>query len=300
MTFKDITVLALLLVIGLLFNRCAFRGDAFDSRRAEHAADRAAKHAERIASDMEKNMEEFGERMDEFGERMGEFGEHMGKAGEEFGEQMGKLGEGIGESFEGIDEEAKGITASLDNDDGVGGKPETVRLSITRELANPVEIDLALDVPAICGETALDFGRSRKSTLGVTAVGSGELQSPDISPVDSETIALSFRGETPGALTLKLPRNVPYVRFEEPQIKLALSENALLMKLDAASVGSLKVTRSKRKLTVKHADWQLTITGISQPLALMGLDGEMLGRVEANKRGEVEFDFADENQGGAK
>jgi len=90
------------------------------------------------------------------------------------------------------------------------------------------------------------------------------------------------------------------VRFEEPQLKLALSKNVLLMKLDAAAVGSLKVARSKKALTIKHPDWQLTITGISQPLALMNLDGEILGRVESNKRGEVEFDFANENEGGAK
>jgi hypothetical protein len=32
----------------------------------------------------------------------------------------------------------------------------------------------------------------------------------------------------------------------------------------------------------------------------MSLDGEMLGRVEYNKRGEVKFDFANENEGGAK
>ncbi len=294
MTFKDITMLALLLVIGLLFNRCAFKGDAFDVRPGEHAADKAARHAERIASDMEESMEKFGERMDEFGER-------MGKAGEEFGEQMGEVGERIGESFEDIDEELEDITASPDDDNEDGRKSEMVELSFTSELANPIEIDLALDVPAICDETTLDFGRARKSTLGITAAGSGEMQSPGISSVDSETIALMFLGETPSGLTLELPLNIPYVRFEEPQLKLALSENVLLMKLDAAGVGSLKVARSKKVLTVKHTDWQLTITGISQPLALVNLDGEMLGRVEANKRGEVEFDFTpDENEGGAK
>ena len=188
----------------------------------------------------------------------------------------------------------------LGDDKGADKKSETVELSITSQLDAPIEIDLALDVPALFGETALDFGRSRKNALGITVTGSGEMQSPGISPIDSETIALAFYGDTPSALMLELPRNVPYVRFEKPQVKLAFSENALLMKLDAASVGSLSVSRSKKVLTVKHADWQLTITGISQPLALMGLNGEMLGHVESNKRGEVEFDFADENEGGAK
>lgn len=294
MTFKDITMLALLLVIGLFFNRCAFKGDVFEARRGEHPADKAARHAERIASDMEESMDKFGERMDKLGERMGE-------AGEEFGEQMGEVGERIGESFEGLgDELEEDIAIHLDDGNGAGVKSETVEISITSELAAAIEIDLALDVSVICDETTLDFGRSRKSELGVTATGGGELQSPGISSVDSETIALVFYGETPSALTLELPRNVPYLRFDEPQLKLALSESALLMKLDAASVGSIKVARSKKALTVKHADWQLTITGISQPMALMGLDGEMLGRVEANKRGEVEFDFANGNEGGVK
>jgi hypothetical protein len=281
-------MLALLLVVGLFFNRCAFEGDAFDARQSERAADRATKHVERIVSDMEVSMEEFGER--------------MGEAGEEFGEQMGEFGESIGESFEDSgDEPEEDITVYLDDDKEADRKSETIELSITSQLDAPIEIDLALDVPAICGETALDFGRARKNALSIAAVGSDEMQSPGISSVDSETITLAFRGETPSALTLKLPRNVPYVRFEEPQqVKLALSENTLLMKLDAASVGSLKVARSKKALTIKHPDWQLTITGISQPLALMGLDGEMLGRVESNKRGEVEFDFVDENKGGAK
>ena len=294
MTFKDITMLALLLVVGLFFNRCAFKGDVFDAREA--------KHVERIVSDMEVSMEEFGEQMGEFGERMGEFGAQMGEASGEFGEQMGEFGESVGESFVNSgDESEEDITVYVDDNNGADRKSDTVELRLTSELADPIEIDLALDVPAICGETTLDFGRARKSTLGIGAIGSGAMQSPGISSVDSETIALAFYGETPSALTLELPRNVPYVRFEKPQqVKLALSENALLMKLDAASVGSLKVARSKKALTIKHPDWQLTITGVSQPLALMNLDGEMLGRIESNKRGEVEFDFANENEGGAK
>ena len=91
------------------------------------------------------------------------------------------------------------------------------------------------------------------------------------------------------------------MRFAKPQlVKLARSNNALLMKLDAASVGSLSVARSKEALTITHADWELIITGITQPLALMSMDGEGLGRVESNERGEIEFDFANENEGGAK
>ena len=287
MTFKDITVLALLLILGLLFNRCAFEGDAFDGRQV--------KHVERIVLDFEKDMEEFGERMEEFGERMDE-------AGEEFGEQMEELGESIGESFEDFGSEPQeAITIRLNGDDGADRESKTVELNITSQLDAPVEIDLALDVPAICVETALDFTRTRKDEMGIKAVGSDEMESPEISSVDSETVALAFYGETPSALTLELPRNVPYVRFAKPQlVKLARSNNALLMKLDAASVGSLSVARSKEALTITHADWELIITGITQPLALMSMDGEGLGRVESNERGEIEFDFANENEGGAK
>jgi|GEM_PF-3080540 len=287
MTFKDITVLALLLVVGLVFNRCAFEGDALGERQV--------KHIERIVADIEGDIEELGERMEEFGE-------HMGKAGEEFGEQMGEFGESIGESFEDSGDETKAdITLHSGDGNGAGKRAKTVELRITSQLDAPVEIDLALDVPAICNETALDFGHARKGELGVRASGNGELKPPGISPVDSETIALAFYGEAPSALTLELPRNVPYVRFEKPQqVKLALSEGALLMKLDAARVGSISVARSKKALTITHADWKLTITGISQPLALMSLEGETLGRVESNKRGEVEFDFANGKEGGAK
>jgi len=162
MTFKDITMLALLLIVGLSFNHCAFKGDVFDAREA--------KHVERIVSDMEVSMEEFGEQMGEFGERMGEFGAQMGEASGEFGEQMGEFGESVGESFVDFgDKSEEDITIHSDDDNGANRKSETVELSITSELADPIEIDLALDVPAICDETTLDFGRARKSTLGIGA-----------------------------------------------------------------------------------------------------------------------------------
>ncbi len=314
MSFRDITMLALLLVIGLIFNRCAFHGDAINLthservaqrtiKQAERAAEQVTRQAEQAAKDLERSAQRLNERMDEFSERMGEFGERMGEFGEEIGEKMERVGEHIGEEFEDAGEvPAEDAATELNIDVAAETKTAKVTLSVTHGLGVAPNIDLALDVPVLCRQTSLAFGRERKRTLSITTIGGDGLQSPEIAPVDSETVALKFRGETPRELSLELPRNVPYVRFALPQaVKLALSEDMLLIKLDAPAVGSLKVTRSKKLLTVRHADWTLNISGISQPLRFMGLDGTMFGGVGADQKGEVGFGFTSrENEGGRK
>src|SRR4030042_1258338 len=123
MTIKEITYLALLLIAGLIFNRCAFEGDATELTRAgkrKSAAVSIARQSEATAKSLEKKIDRLGQQIDEFGERMGELDERVGEEFEDLGDELSegtdKIGEQVGEST------AEGVSNDLGAEAEPGGK----------------------------------------------------------------------------------------------------------------------------------------------------------------------------------
>ncbi len=245
MTVRDFVMLALILVVGLAFNRCAFEGrPVFEN---EHGASH-------MSSQTDESLEEPFDRIDR---QLDEFGEAIERKSEELERRLER-------------------TIGRAEDDNSARSSVT----ITKRLRDGSDLHLVL--PSACEQTILDWGEMEKPRWSISLSGDEELDAPDISydkAKGSTTIAYGER--TPVTVKLALP-SVPFrLTIKEPDfIDAELLPGELAVRL--GRIGDVNAVRQGDRLTLSGDGWSLVLNGIKLPVRIVDSVGRVLGEFAAD------------------
>ena len=275
MTIREFTLLVLVLIAGLVMNRCSFERDVTDDlrwREARRNGQDASSKADRAGKELEQRLEELDQRMEGFGERLDR---RLDDLGEQLGDRAAQEGQPDGTDIS-----------------GTAGSIAETRRRLARIHVHPLrqqpEVDLTLDVPVLPATTTVEFSPERAGAVSVITVGKSGGEASVAEAASGDALQLAFEAGAPEVLTLKLPRNVPYVRFGSPPVlMLGLSDSALLLKLNLPELQELSLQRTESGVRLTHAEWSLMVKGITLPVHAAGFDGAKLATLSAGETEEV-------------
>ncbi len=259
MTVRDFLMLALILVVGLMFNRCAFEGKP---------AYKLDDHGKRIvihhSQSLEDSLDRLDQRMNEFGEEMERRSEEMEKRLERQSEEMDKTMEKAGETLE----------KSVEGAD-TGKKTAPSSVAITRNLRGGVPLHLVL--PSACTKTTVEWGGQSGKQWRISFSGDGEVDAPEIT-TDKEKgfTAISFGERKPETVELALPERPFRLTIKQPNfIDVELLDGELALRL--GRIGKVEAVREGDSLTLSGEGWTVELTGIKPPVRVVDSVGHVLG-----------------------
>lgn len=278
MTVRDFMMLALILVVGLMFNRCVFEG-----KPAYRLDDRSKRIIIHNGQSLEESLDRLDKRMNKLGEDMERRGEELEKRLERQSEELDKTMEKAGETLE---KSLKGA------DSGKKTAPSSV--TITRNLREGAPLHLVL--PSTCTKTTVEWGGQSGKQWRISLTGDGEVDAPDIT-TDKEKgfTAISFGERKPETVELALPARPFRLTIKEPDfIDVELLDGELALRL--GRIGNVKAVREGDSLTLSGKGWTVALTGIEPPVRAVDSVGRVLG--EFGDDGEATLETGGE--GGAQ
>lgn len=259
MTVRDFMMLALILVVGLIFNRCAF--DEKPVYDFDHGGTKVV-----IRSD--RSLEESLDRLDQ---QLNEFGEEIDRQAEDMDERLERQSEALDEAMEKAGEK---LEESMDGADaGESSAPSSV--AVTRILRDGSPLHLVL--PSACTQTTVKWGGEDGPQWRIALTGEGEVDAPEIA-VDKEKgfTTIAFGERKPETVKLALPARPFRLTIKEPDfIDVELLDGELALRL--GRIGNVKAVREGGNFTLSGEGWTLALTGIEPPVRAVDSVGRVLG-----------------------
>jgi hypothetical protein len=283
-TVKEFINLAIILLLGLMVNHCAFDNDItqYEPSRSLRTID------ERIE-----------QRAENFDQRMNQVSEELDQKMERLDQKMEKLGDSMDmdvdiEKPEAESEIEKGVKITSTRTESPGGE---TTLAIVGDLADFGSVK-SFEFTQIPAEMLVVLNGCAPSIFMLNMSGGGEIESPDITDEGAGRIIIDFSGAMPKSAQATLPPGIAEVFFgEDEAVRLALEPSGAVLHLDSA-VGKLNIKRSGDWVTLSHQDWSVRIKGLTQPLQVVDADGAELGKLDAGKASELSIVL--DGEGGAQ
>jgi hypothetical protein len=266
MTVKEFVNLAVILLLGLMVNHCAFHKDVSDFSTAGKL--------EKVDQRLQDSADKFDQRMEKASQEIEQKMEHLDQ-------KMNEAGDRIDETVSGTSNAAPGLETTTTKQQGADGQTS---LSMTTKLPGTEGGDkiIFMQLPA---ELLIVLGEGEAGKLKLDLSGSG-VEAPDISN-NGGRVDISFAGETTTKAQAAFPQGIAELLFgEDEAVRLTLEPTEAVLHLDSA-VEKLNIKRSGDWVTLSHQDWSVRIKGLTIQLRVVDADGAELGKLDAGKASEL-------------
>jgi uncharacterized protein YukE len=281
MTVREFMNLAVILLLGLMVNHCAFRNDVTEvggnERSLRAIGERLDRQSERLQDNLDQTSQELEQKMERLDQRMEDIGERTDSNNSETGADPAR--------------QIETTTTRQENPTG----DVNLNLAVKLRSAAGGEKVIFSENPA---ETLILLGAGESGKLTLDLAGKSAMETPDIHEDDSGRISIGYCGEVPAKVQAALPQGIAELIFgEDEAVLLALEPSGAVLHLDSA-VGKLNIKRSGEWVTLSHQDWSIRIKGLSTPLSVVDADGTELGKLDAGKAAKLSIVLG--NEGGAQ
>lgn len=274
MRVREFIHLAILLLVGLLVNHCAFQKDVM----CLDEGDRFAKTADLKAL-------EFADRLDQASQELEEKMERLD-------ERLERAGERLEGSFESGGVEKSTQVPSAD------GK---LNISLTyrfRSGGNATDKLMFMEIP---GDLMLTLGAADAGMLALNMWGESGMKSPYFAADDNARVSIGLAdGEMPEKVSAVLPSEIKAVTFgADGTVMLTLEPSRAVLHLDSA-VENITIKRSGEWVTLASPDWTIRLKGLQPDLKVVGGEGDDLGELKAAGKTEITYAAPIGGEGGAQ
>lgn len=274
MRVKEFIHLAVLLLVGLLVNHCAFQTDVM-----------CLGEGDRIAKTADLKAQEFEDRLDQ--------------ASQELEAKMERLDDRLEEAGERIE-------SSLDN----GGVEKSTQvqsasgklnISVTYRLPGGGNATDKLKFMEIPHDLMLTLGAADAGMLALNMWGESGMKSPNFAADDNARVSIGLAdGEMPEKAEATLPGEITEITFgADEAMQLVLEPSEAVLHLDSA-VEEIKIKRSGEWVTLTSPDWTIRLKGLVPGLKVLGADGNDLGELKAEGTTEITYVAPEGGEGGAQ
>ena len=274
MRVREFINLAMLLLVGLLVNHCAFHNDVMSldegGRLAKTANLKAQEFEDRLdqaSQELETKMERLDERFEEAGER-------------------------LEDSFE------KGGIEKSTQIPSADGK---LNISVTYKFStgdNTADSLMFMEIP---GDLMLALGETGTGKLDLNEWGSSEMKSPIFTVQDSGQLRIELSdGKMPDRAEVAMPSEITEVAFgADEAMLLTLEPSGAELHLDSA-VEKIAIKRSGEWVTLTSPHWTVRLKGLKGVLKIFGEENNSLGEMKAEGKTEITYNAAGNGEGGAQ
>lgn len=274
MRVKEFIYIAMLLLAGLLVNRCAFHNDVMSLEKAD-----------RIAKTADLKAQEFEDRLDQASQELETKMERLDERFEEAGERLE-------DSFE---------TGGIEKSTQIPSADGKLNISVTYKFSTGDSTADSLMFMEIPGDLMLTLGETGTGKLDLNEWGSSEMKSPIFTVQDSGQLRIELSdGKMPDRAEVALPSEITEVAFgADEAMLLTLEPSGAELHLDSA-VEEITIKRSGEWVTLSSPDWTIRLKGLVPGLKVLGADGNDLGELKAVGTTEITYDASKDSEGGAQ
>ncbi len=274
MRVKEFIYLAMLLLVGLLVNHCAFQKDVMSLDEG----DRLAKVADLKAHELEDRLDQ---------------------ASQELNEKMERLDERLEEAGERLEDSIN--SGGVEKSSQVPSADGKLNISVTYRFPGEDYTTDSLLFMEIPGDLMLTLGAGETGKLALNEWGESGMKSPNFTTNDNGRVSIGLAdGEMPAKADATLPSEIAEIVFRADEaMLLTLEPSEAVLHLDSA-VKNITIKRSGEWVTLTSRDWTIRIKGLQPDLKVVGADGNDLGELKAVGTTEITYDASKDSEGGAQ